>query len=369
MQIIGRSTWGAVGEKTVSGNPSQEDVITNDPIRNADKVVIHHSVTGEGDGTQASSAAILRSIQRAHQNNNGWNDIGYHFLVDSSGRAFAGRRLDRRGAHSAPNSRAKGICYIGNTQNGLPPKDALETIKALYRHINAQAGKTLPVFMHRERQATACPGNHLASWLEQQGATKGRVPAGWVADEGRKTEVRRIAVYLNSRAHEVNKQKTTANVDGIPGPVYWTLVQALGKKDKVYNDIIDGIPGPNTYRAEKHYAELTLKPVVTTEDIEEVSSIPFSSEARESDELPKGEERVIVSGVLGKVTRVVRVTFTDGVETSREVLSEEVVSPVDEVRLVGTYEVPESSGGRNLIIGGIIAVVTIVVTWVSSLFA
>ena len=42
----------------------------------------------------------VKSIQRSHQIGNGWDDIGYHFLVGENGKVYEGRGWDRQGAHS-----------------------------------------------------------------------------------------------------------------------------------------------------------------------------------------------------------------------------------------------------------------------------
>jgi hypothetical protein len=65
---------------------------------------------------------------------------------------------------------------------------------------------------------------------------------------GPNTELVRVKITareLNSRG----TPRTTAQENGIPGPIYWTRVQTVGRSFG-YTGPIDGIPGPNTYLAE-----------------------------------------------------------------------------------------------------------------------
>ena len=58
--------------------------------------VVHHTAGGVPT-TPAKSAAMVRGIEVYHVRSNGWNDIGYNFLVDPFGQIFEGRkRRDRR---------------------------------------------------------------------------------------------------------------------------------------------------------------------------------------------------------------------------------------------------------------------------------
>lgn len=69
--------------------------------------------------------------------------------------------------------------------------------------------------------------------------------------------------------------------------------------------------------------------------------IPFTSSTIEDATLPKGETKVSVAGVNGVLTRTYKVTYTDGVETSRSSAIEKVTTePINEVKAIGTYVAP-----------------------------
>lgn len=81
------------------------------------------------------------------------------------------------------------------------------------------------------------------------------------------------------------------------------------------------------------------EPVITTKQESVIeNSVPFDTERRETQELPKGEEKVEVEGVDGFDTVQYEITLHDGVEHSRSELSRETTPPVTEVILVGIAE-------------------------------
>ena len=66
-----------------------------------------------------SRAAVVRAIQLYHVRGNGWNDIGYNFLVDRYGQVFEGRfgGVERNvvGAHAQGfNTGSVGVALLGN---------------------------------------------------------------------------------------------------------------------------------------------------------------------------------------------------------------------------------------------------------------
>jgi N-acetylmuramoyl-L-alanine amidase len=95
---------------------------------------------------------------------NGWDDIGYSFLIGGDGNAYQGRSWNRVGAH-APNFNDKsiGICLMGDFTVSLPPPIQLEVAKSLiecgleFNHIDPN----YTLLGHRDVRATECPGESL----------------------------------------------------------------------------------------------------------------------------------------------------------------------------------------------------------------
>ena len=80
----------------------------------------------------AQAAAILRGIEVYHVKSNGWNDIGYNFLVDRYGTVYEGRAggVDRNviGAHALGfNTGSVGVAVMGTFTSAAPPA-AVETV-------------------------------------------------------------------------------------------------------------------------------------------------------------------------------------------------------------------------------------------------
>lgn len=82
--------------------------------------------------------------------------------------------------------------------------------------------------------------------------------------------------------------------------------------------------------------------VIATRTLEYEENVPYEIENRDDPTQYKGEYTVVSKGVYGKVRKVATVKTENGIETSREVLSTEVLSePVTEIRNVGTMTPPQ----------------------------
>ena len=78
----------------------------------------------------------MRGIELYHVKANGWNDIGYNFLVDRYGQVFEGRRggMQRNviGAHAEGfNTGSVGIAVIGTYSGKAPTREAESALGAL----------------------------------------------------------------------------------------------------------------------------------------------------------------------------------------------------------------------------------------------
>jgi hypothetical protein len=124
--IITRKQWGA-DESLRKKAPEYAE-----PLKMA---IVHHTATTDSYAKEKSDD-IVRSIYAYHTKTNGWNDIGYNFLVDRYGQIFEGRyggiTKTVIGAHSLGfNKHSTGISIIGNFGGSKPPEVAMNALKRI----------------------------------------------------------------------------------------------------------------------------------------------------------------------------------------------------------------------------------------------
>jgi hypothetical protein len=183
--IVTRADWGA--DESIRKNEQKYAPIS--------KLFVHHTVTSP-DGTDPDPAATVRAIYAYHVKGNGWDDIGYNFLIDHEGRIYEGRwardyasgekptgeDLNDNGVVGAHvlnhNAGAAGVAMLGDFTNGQPTAAAGEALVKLMawkadRHDIDVLGNdpftssegvvsSFPnLGGHRDAGSTACPGNAL----------------------------------------------------------------------------------------------------------------------------------------------------------------------------------------------------------------
>lgn len=80
--------------------------------RRIDYIVVHCTATPEGQDR------TVERIRREHIEQNGWSDIGYHFVIYRDGTIAKGRDVSKVGAHvNGYNAHSIGIAYVGGLEN------------------------------------------------------------------------------------------------------------------------------------------------------------------------------------------------------------------------------------------------------------
>ena len=184
VRIITRSEWGgdSVPPRSQPGFGSVQVAF------------VHHTVTANAYAPEDSGAIVL-GIARYHRDSNGWNDVGYNFLVDKYGQVFEGRA----GGIDAPvvgaqaqgyNSVSTGVACLGTftevaqseagmdalarligwklTLHGVPVQGQVTVTSAGGASNRYRSGTPVTferISGHRDGDATSCPGDVLYGQL------------------------------------------------------------------------------------------------------------------------------------------------------------------------------------------------------------
>jgi N-acetylmuramoyl-L-alanine amidase len=170
--------------------------------------LVHHTVSAN-DYSRAEAPSIVLAICRYHRDSNGWNDIGYNFLVDKYGTIYEGRAGGEDqavvGAQAQGyNAQTTGIANLGTYTSVRQTPTALRAMARLIRwklpiHGVPTGGSTTLVSAggaankypagtlvrvkrvsgHRDVGATECPGDALYAQLPELRRMVGNLaPAG-----------------------------------------------------------------------------------------------------------------------------------------------------------------------------------------------
>jgi hypothetical protein len=128
--------------------------------RPIDLIVIHHSATPPGRDVS------VEEIRRWHLQR-GFNDIGYHDIIEIDGRIREGRDREKAGAHAQGyNTRSIGICIVGDGRQGFTDMQ-WKSLRALLRHYRRMY-PAIDITGHRDLKGakTECPGFDVRAWLQ-----------------------------------------------------------------------------------------------------------------------------------------------------------------------------------------------------------
>jgi hypothetical protein len=136
-----------------------------EPMTAVHRVTIHHSALAFYDTTPKTCAAQLQRIQKDHMQTRGYGDIGYHYLIDPSGRIWQGRDLRFQGAHASGSNNVGnvGVCLLGNFVRGkagqAPTSAQVQAMRRLVGSLMQRYGFGPDgIHCHSDFKATDCPG-------------------------------------------------------------------------------------------------------------------------------------------------------------------------------------------------------------------
>ncbi|KAK7940158.1 hypothetical protein WMY93_003484 [Mugilogobius chulae] len=134
-----------VGRRAVQGTPTNLTL----PLK---FLFIHHTSTpSKPCVTFEQCSADMRAMQRFHQDDRGWDDIGYRLVLAGS-------------SHSGHNSVGYGVSFIGDYSRTLPSAHSMELVRNKFASCAVRDSRLVDNYIlqgHRQVVSTACPGDAL----------------------------------------------------------------------------------------------------------------------------------------------------------------------------------------------------------------
>jgi N-acetylmuramoyl-L-alanine amidase len=137
-----------------------------EPRSSTEYLVVHCSAT------KPSMDIGLREIKRWHVDDNGWRDVGYHYIIRRNGEVELGRSNRDTGAHAAGyNHKSISLCMVGgmaednSAENNFTAQqwtallDLVKQIKVDYPEAN--------VIGHNEISEKECPSFDVQQWKKE----------------------------------------------------------------------------------------------------------------------------------------------------------------------------------------------------------
>lgn len=216
------------------------------PGRNATVVkhcIIHHTA---GSNENTDYVNVVRSIYLAHTQGNGWDDIGYNYLIAQDGTIFSGRdpqdvadEDNIQGAHfCSKNGGTMGIALLGNYDLTSPSQAMLTSLNELltwklYKenlfpyqsvgHPTSLDPHLGSIAIHQDGCATDCPGDSIETLVK---SIKERVDSSLRAC-GRVTEVNEIS-QTDFKIYP-NPSKGLIYFDQVVLDAQYTILSTLGE--------------------------------------------------------------------------------------------------------------------------------------------
>ena len=141
-----------------------------DVRKKTDSIIIHCAAT------KKSMDIGYKEIREWHVDQNGWDDVGYHYIIRRNGKLEKARPEEYSGAHApSHNSRSIGICLVGGMADDGGPENnfTLEqflTLKDLVNMVMNKYSDITEVLGHCDVQDNKpnCTGFNVKEWLNKE---------------------------------------------------------------------------------------------------------------------------------------------------------------------------------------------------------
>lgn len=134
-------------------------------MRQIKEIILHCTATQEGREVHVAD------VDRWHKQQ-GWECIGYHYLITIDGKIEKGRPEWKIGAHcKGHNNISIGVAYVGGVDYQGKPKDTRtdaqkRALVQLLRELKGRYPKAT-IHGHNEFAAKACPSFNVQKWLTE----------------------------------------------------------------------------------------------------------------------------------------------------------------------------------------------------------
>ncbi len=140
------------------------------PRKTTNWIAVHCSAT------RPSLDIGVKEIRQWHKNQ-GWQDIGYHYVIRRDGKVEKGRAENLVGSHVAGyNAVSVGVCLVGGvSQKDIKPennftKEQFASLKTLLKTLSEKY-KGAKIRGHRDfpKVSKACPSFDAIVWAKKEG--------------------------------------------------------------------------------------------------------------------------------------------------------------------------------------------------------
>ncbi len=143
------------------------------------RITVHHdAIPSSGISSTADAARRLNSVRNGHLQRN-MIDIGYHYVIDPSGRVWEARPVRYQGGHvHDQNEHNLGVMVMGHFDQQAPSPQSVAALDAfLAQQMHRFNVPIHRVYTHQEIGQSRCPGRNMQAHMVRTRSRGGQLLA------------------------------------------------------------------------------------------------------------------------------------------------------------------------------------------------